>query len=92
MALSISASFLMVLLQCSQEQVVPCRRGYTHSRYRRIMDNIRRHMPNASISGDAIVGFPGETVHLCSAACSQSQADSGFQMWQYIALHLQRCC
>ena len=39
-----------------------CRRGYTHSRYRRIMDNIRRHMPDASISGDAIVGFPGETV------------------------------
>ncbi|GFR45102.1 hypothetical protein Agub_g6479, partial [Astrephomene gubernaculifera] len=36
-------------------------RGYTAERYRAIIDNIRRHMPDASISGDAIVGFPGET-------------------------------
>ncbi|KAK9824523.1 hypothetical protein WJX72_011085 [[Myrmecia] bisecta] len=37
------------------------KRGYTHERYRRIIDNIRRYMPDASVSGDAIVGFPGET-------------------------------
>ncbi|KAK9841311.1 hypothetical protein WJX74_003675 [Apatococcus lobatus] len=37
------------------------KRGYTHGRYRRIVDSIRRHMPDASLSGDAIVGFPGET-------------------------------
>ena len=37
-----------------------CRRGYTHERYRRIIDSIRRHIPDASISGDAIVGFPGK--------------------------------
>ncbi|CEJ43043.1 tRNA (N6-isopentenyl adenosine(37)-C2)-methylthiotransferase MiaB [Umezakia ovalisporum] len=36
-------------------------RGYTHDKYRRIIDTIRRYMPDASISGDAIVGFPGET-------------------------------
>eukprot|EP00882_Tetradesmus_deserticola_P007205 GHRQ01007586.1.p1 GENE.GHRQ01007586.1~~GHRQ01007586.1.p1 ORF type:complete len:553 (+),score=200.10 GHRQ01007586.1:187-1845(+) len=36
-------------------------RGYTAARYRSIIDNIRRYMPDASISGDAIVGFPGET-------------------------------
>ncbi|KAG2488372.1 hypothetical protein HYH03_013061 [Edaphochlamys debaryana] len=36
-------------------------RGYTHERYRAITDNIRRYMPDASLSGDAIVGFPGET-------------------------------
>ena len=35
------------------------KRGYTHERYRAIIDNIRRYMPDASISGDAIVGFPG---------------------------------
>jgi tRNA-2-methylthio-N6-dimethylallyladenosine synthase len=36
-------------------------RGYSHARYREICHTIRRYMPDASISGDAIVGFPGET-------------------------------
>jgi tRNA-2-methylthio-N6-dimethylallyladenosine synthase len=37
------------------------KRGYTHERYRAIIDNIRRYMPDASISTDIIVGFPGES-------------------------------
>ncbi|MEM9217869.1 MAG: tRNA (N6-isopentenyl adenosine(37)-C2)-methylthiotransferase MiaB [Cyanobacteria bacterium P01_F01_bin.150] len=37
------------------------KRGYTHQKYRRIIDTIRDLMPDASISADAIVGFPGET-------------------------------
>lgn len=36
-------------------------RGYTQEKYRRIIDNIRKILPDASISADAIVGFPGET-------------------------------
>jgi tRNA-2-methylthio-N6-dimethylallyladenosine synthase len=36
-------------------------RGYTHEKYRRIIDTVRSYMPDASISADAIVGFPGET-------------------------------
>ncbi|MEM8604649.1 MAG: tRNA (N6-isopentenyl adenosine(37)-C2)-methylthiotransferase MiaB [Cyanobacteria bacterium P01_H01_bin.121] len=36
-------------------------RGYTHERYRRIIDKIRDLLPDAAISADAIVGFPGET-------------------------------
>ncbi|MGA7932515.1 MAG: tRNA (N6-isopentenyl adenosine(37)-C2)-methylthiotransferase MiaB [Kovacikia sp.] len=36
-------------------------RGYTHEKYRRIIDTIRRYSPDAAISADAIVGFPGET-------------------------------
>ncbi|HEY9907268.1 MAG TPA: tRNA (N6-isopentenyl adenosine(37)-C2)-methylthiotransferase MiaB [Thermosynechococcaceae cyanobacterium] len=36
-------------------------RGYTQEKYRRIIDNIRQQMPDAAISADAIVGFPGET-------------------------------
>jgi len=36
-------------------------RGYTRKRYRRIIDQIRALMPDAAISADAIVGFPGET-------------------------------
>ncbi len=36
-------------------------RGYTQEKYRRIIDTVRAYMPDASISADAIVGFPGET-------------------------------
>ena len=36
-------------------------RGYTHGKYRRIIDSIRSYLPDAAISADAIVGFPGET-------------------------------
>ena len=36
-------------------------RGYSIDRYRRIVDQIRSRMPNAAISADAIVGFPGES-------------------------------
>jgi tRNA-2-methylthio-N6-dimethylallyladenosine synthase len=36
-------------------------RGYTHEKYRRIIDTIREYMPDASISADSIVAFPGET-------------------------------
>jgi tRNA-2-methylthio-N6-dimethylallyladenosine synthase len=36
-------------------------RGYTSERYRRIIDKIRDLLPDASISTDIIVAFPGET-------------------------------
>ncbi len=36
-------------------------RGYTVERYRRIIDRIREPMPDAAISADVIVGFPGES-------------------------------
>ncbi|MEB3317028.1 MAG: tRNA (N6-isopentenyl adenosine(37)-C2)-methylthiotransferase MiaB [Cyanobacteriota bacterium] len=36
-------------------------RGYTVERYRRILDRIRERMPDAAISADVIVGFPGES-------------------------------
>lgn len=36
-------------------------RGYTVDFYKRVIDQIRTRMPNASISTDIIVGFPGET-------------------------------
>lgn len=37
------------------------KRGYTQEKYRRIIAKIRDYMPDAAISADAIVGFPGET-------------------------------
>ena len=36
-------------------------RGYTVDRYRRIIERIRLRMPDAAISADVIVAFPGET-------------------------------
>jgi tRNA-2-methylthio-N6-dimethylallyladenosine synthase len=36
-------------------------RGYTRERYCQIIDKIRHYLPDAAISADAIVGFPGET-------------------------------
>ncbi len=36
-------------------------RGYTIEKYKRIIDKIRDLMPNASISADVIVAFPGES-------------------------------
>ncbi|AGY60233.1 tRNA (N6-isopentenyl adenosine(37)-C2)-methylthiotransferase MiaB [Gloeobacter kilaueensis] len=36
-------------------------RGYTHQSYRAIIDKIREQMPDAAISADLIVGFPGES-------------------------------
>ena len=37
------------------------KRKYTRGRYLEIMDNLRRHCPQVSITSDFIVGFPGET-------------------------------
>jgi len=48
-------------------------RGYTHEIYRRIIDTIRQYMPDASISADAIVGFPGET---------EEQFENTLRWWQ----------
>lgn len=54
--------FFHIPFQCGDNNVLrEMKRGYTHERYRAIIDNIRRYMPDASVSGDAIVGFPGET-------------------------------
>ncbi|MEL6158564.1 MAG: tRNA (N6-isopentenyl adenosine(37)-C2)-methylthiotransferase MiaB [Cyanobacteria bacterium J06627_32] len=36
-------------------------RGYTHEKYRRIIDTVRRYVPDASISADVIAAFPSET-------------------------------
>ncbi|ELR99956.1 tRNA (N6-isopentenyl adenosine(37)-C2)-methylthiotransferase MiaB [Gloeocapsa sp. PCC 73106] len=36
-------------------------RGYTREKYRGIIEKIREYMPDAAISADVIVGFPGET-------------------------------
>lgn len=37
------------------------RRGYTVDQYRRLVEKIRRRLPDSSLHTDVIVGFPGET-------------------------------
>ena len=54
--------FFHIPFQSGDNQILrEMARGYTHERYREIIHSIRRYMPDASISGDVIVGFPGET-------------------------------
>ena len=36
-------------------------RGYTAARFKEIVAQIRERIPDAAITADAIVGFPGET-------------------------------
>ncbi|CAB9508377.1 tRNA-2-methylthio-N(6)-dimethylallyladenosine synthase [Seminavis robusta] len=48
--------------QAGDDQVLKrMRRGYTFQSYMKIIDRIRDKAPDASISADVIVGFPGET-------------------------------
>ena len=37
------------------------RRSYRSARFLRILDDVRECMPEAAITTDLIVGFPGET-------------------------------
>ncbi len=49
-------------LQSGSDRILRAmRRSYRTDRYRRILDEVRAAMPDAAISTDIIVGFPGET-------------------------------
>ncbi len=45
----------------SEEILHSMRRGYTANNYRQLITHIRNAIPNASLSTDIIVGYPGET-------------------------------
>ncbi|CAM9437873.1 unnamed protein product [Scytosiphon promiscuus] len=56
------AECFMVPFQSGDDKVLyNMRRGYTVSRYMKIIDRIKEMAPDAAITGDVIVGFPGET-------------------------------
>jgi tRNA-2-methylthio-N6-dimethylallyladenosine synthase len=51
-----------VPVQAGDDEVLGrMKRGYARDDYRRLVERIRRLVPNASIATDIIVGFPGET-------------------------------
>ena len=54
--------YLHLPIQSGSDKVLKeMNRGYTFSEYMRIIDKTRVYRPDIAISGDFIVGFPGET-------------------------------
>jgi len=56
-----AAHLHLPLQHAANDLLVAMRRPYTIERYARLVDDIRRRMPDAAIGSDLIVGFPGET-------------------------------
>jgi tRNA-2-methylthio-N6-dimethylallyladenosine synthase len=49
-------------VQCGSDRILDAmKRGYTRSEFLRLVDEIRLLLPDASLTTDLIVGFPGET-------------------------------
>jgi threonylcarbamoyladenosine tRNA methylthiotransferase MtaB len=53
--------FHLALQSGSEATLLRMKRGYNLARYRSIVEQIKRDLPDASITTDIIVGFPGET-------------------------------
>ncbi len=58
---NVMPSLHMPLQSGSDAILKSMRRAYRRDRYLAIVDNVRRHIPDAAITTDIIVGFPGET-------------------------------
>jgi threonylcarbamoyladenosine tRNA methylthiotransferase MtaB len=53
--------FQLPLQHASDRMLAAMRRPYTLDDYRRLVDAVHAHLPDASIGSDMIAGFPGET-------------------------------
>jgi tRNA A37 methylthiotransferase MiaB len=65
-------------LQSGSDRILKAmRRSYRSEKFLGILDRVRARIPNAAITTDIIVGFPGETEADFEATCQVSR-DSGF--------------
>ena len=73
-------------LQSGSDRILQSmRRSYRSDRYLKILENVRNAIPQASITTDIIVGFPGETEEDFQATlnlCSQAQFAAAYT-YQY---------
>ncbi len=58
---NVMPSLHMPLQSGSDRVLQTMRRSYRSDRFLRILDEVREHIPDAAITTDIIVGFPGET-------------------------------
>src|SRR5215204_6982044 len=58
---NVMPSLHMPLQSGSDKVLKDMRRSYRSSKFLGIIENVRRHLPDAAITTDIIVGFPGET-------------------------------
>src|SRR3954449_4903622 len=58
---NVMPSLHMPLQSGSDKVLKDMRRSYRSTKFLGIIDNVRRHIPEAAITTDIIVGFPGET-------------------------------
>src|SRR6476619_2798541 len=58
---TVMPSLHMPLQSGSDKVLKDMRRSYRSTKFLGIIDNVRRHIPDAAITTDIIVGFPGET-------------------------------
>jgi threonylcarbamoyladenosine tRNA methylthiotransferase MtaB len=69
------APHLHVPLQHASDRVLAAmRRPYTLQHYARVVDGVRRRLPNAAIGADVMVGFPGEEESDVDALCAYLEA------------------
>ena len=55
-------NYLHIPAQSGSNRILKAmRRGYTHEKYRSIVETLRDNIPGIEIASDWIVGFPGET-------------------------------